>query len=197
MPRWEGHLLKFTPWKQESALRSALPTPEQQSWGLCAESPEQPLGSENHGLVPLRCGSAREPKRPGEARTAHPPASRRQDSSREGPVWQVLSGHKRSNTLAVELPRQARGTGTLIPSVRRLVWAGTPQLRNAKDIYIVLAPRCLLQLVLPLIGDRYELQQRAVLAHPWRGRFCLMPSHMYQFLYTCLHVSMNMWLLFS
>ena len=66
-----------------------------------------------------------------------------------------------------------------------------------KDIYIVLAPRCLLQLVLPLIGDRYELQQRAVLAHPWRGRFCLMPSHMYQFLYTCLHVSMNMWLLFS
>ena len=28
-------------------------------------------------------------------------ASRRQDSSREGPVWQALSGHKRSNTLAV------------------------------------------------------------------------------------------------
>src|SRR5574337_1094675 len=85
----------------------------------------------DHGLVPLRCGCAREPKRTGEARTAHPPASRRQDSSREGPVWQVLSGHKRSNTLAVELPPQARGTGTLIPSVRRLVWAGKPQLGNA------------------------------------------------------------------
>ena len=40
----------------------------------------------DHGLVPLRCGSAREPKRPGEAHTAHPPASRREDSSREGPV---------------------------------------------------------------------------------------------------------------
>ena len=40
----------------------------------------------DHGLVPLRCGSAREPKRPGEARTAHPPASSREDSSREGPV---------------------------------------------------------------------------------------------------------------
>src|SRR5574338_40992 len=85
----------------------------------------------DHGLVPLRCGSARKPKRPGEACTAHPPASRRQDSSREGPVWQALSGHKRSNTLAVELPPQARGTGTLIPSVRRLVWAGKPQLGNA------------------------------------------------------------------
>ena len=85
----------------------------------------------DHGLVPLRCGSAREPKRPGEARTAHPPASRREDSSREGPVWQALSGHKRSNTLAVELPPQARGTGTLIPSVRRLVWAGKHQLGNA------------------------------------------------------------------
>ena len=35
----------------------------------------------DHGLVPLRCGCAREPKPPGEARTAHPPASRRQDSS--------------------------------------------------------------------------------------------------------------------
>ena len=34
---------------------------------------------------------------------------RRQDSSREGPVWQALSGHKQSNTLAVELPPQARG----------------------------------------------------------------------------------------
>ena len=68
----------------------------------------------DHGLVPLRCGCAREPKRTGEARTAHPPASRREDSSREGPVWQALSGHKRSNTLAVELPPQARGTGTLI-----------------------------------------------------------------------------------
>src|SRR5574341_557539 len=78
---------------------------------------------------PLGC--AREPKRPGEARTAHPPASRREDSSREGPVWQALSGHKRSNTLAVELPPQARGTGTLIPSVRRLVWAGKHQLGNA------------------------------------------------------------------
>ena len=85
----------------------------------------------DHGLVPLRCGCAREPKRPGEARTAHPPASRREDSSREGPGWQALSGHKRSNTLAVELPPQARGTGTLIPSVRRLVWAGKPQLGNA------------------------------------------------------------------
>ena len=55
MPRWEGHLLKFTPWKQESALRSALPTPEQQSWGLYAESPEQPLGSESISLsvVPI------------------------------------------------------------------------------------------------------------------------------------------------
>src|SRR5574341_2516807 len=68
---------------------------------------------------------------PGEARTAHPPASRREDSSREGPVWQALSGHKRSNTLAAELPPQARGTGTLIPSVRRLVWAGKHQLGNA------------------------------------------------------------------
>ncbi|MBQ6454108.1 MAG: glycosyltransferase, partial [Coriobacteriales bacterium] len=28
-----------------------------------------------------------------------------------GPVWQALSGHKRSNTLAVELPPQARGSG--------------------------------------------------------------------------------------
>ena len=54
-----------------------------------------------------------------------------EDSSREGPVWQALSGHKRSNTLAVELPPQARGTGTLIPSVRRLVWAGKHQLGNA------------------------------------------------------------------
>ena len=88
-------------------------------------------GLTDHGLVPLRCGCAREPKRPGEARTAHPPASRREDSSREGPVWQALSGHKRSNTLAVELPPQARGTGTLIRSVRRLVWAGKPQLGNA------------------------------------------------------------------
>ena len=35
-----------------------------------------------------------------------------------GPGGQALSGHKRSNTLAVELPPQARGTGTLIPSVR-------------------------------------------------------------------------------
>ena len=35
------------------------------------------------------------------------------------------------NTLAVELPPQARGTGTLIPSVRRLVWAGKHQLGNA------------------------------------------------------------------
>ena len=43
------------------------------------------------------------------------------DQCREGPGWQALSGHKRSNTLAVELPPQARGTGTLIPSVRRLV----------------------------------------------------------------------------
>ena len=60
----------------------------------------------DHGLVLLRCGSAREPKRPGEAPTAHPPASRREESSREGPVWQALSGHKRSNTLAVELPPQ-------------------------------------------------------------------------------------------
>ena len=33
--------------------------------------------------------------------------------------------------LAVELPPQARGTGTLIPSVRRLVWAGKHQLGNA------------------------------------------------------------------
>ena len=56
---------------------------------------------------------------------------KQQDSSREGPVWQALSGHKRSNTLAVELPPQARGTGTLIPSVRRLVWAGKHQLGNA------------------------------------------------------------------
>ena len=79
----------------------------------------------------MHCGCAREPKRTGEARTAHPPASRLQDSSREGPVWQALSGHKRSNTLAVELPPQARGTGTLIPSVRRLVWAGKHQLGNA------------------------------------------------------------------
>ena len=31
-------------------------------------------------------------------------------------------------TLAVELPPQASGTGTLIPSVRRLVWAGKHQL---------------------------------------------------------------------
>ena len=85
----------------------------------------------DHGLVPLPCGSAREPKRPGLARTAHPPASRREDSSREGPVWQALSGHKRSNTLAVELPPQATGPGTLIPSVRRLVWAGKHQLGNA------------------------------------------------------------------
>ena len=46
-----------------------------------------------------------------EARTAHPPASRREDSSREGPVWQALSGHKRSNTLAVELPPQAGAPG--------------------------------------------------------------------------------------
>ena len=52
----------------------------------------------DHGLVPLRYGCAREPKRKGEARTAHPPASRREDSSREGLVWQALSGHKRSNT---------------------------------------------------------------------------------------------------
>ena len=85
-----------------------------------------------YGLVPLRCGSAREPKRPGEARTAHPPASRREDSSREGPVWQALSGQKRSNTLAVELPPQARGPGTLIPSVsgcdrRRAVRAWGPR----------------------------------------------------------------------
>ena len=58
-------------------------------------------------------------------------ASRREDSSREGPVWQALSGHKRSNTLAVELPPQARGTGTLIPSMWRLVWAGKHQLGNA------------------------------------------------------------------
>src|SRR5574340_1713826 len=83
------------------------------------------------GLVPPRCGCAREPKRTGEARTAHPPASSREASSREGPVWQALSGHKRSNPLAVELPPQARGTGTLIPSVRRLVWAGKHQLGNA------------------------------------------------------------------
>ena len=82
----------------------------------------------DHGLVPLRCGCAREPKRPGEARTAHPPASRRQDSSREGPVRQALSGHTRSNTLAVELPPQTRGTGTLIPSERRLVWTGSTSL---------------------------------------------------------------------
>ena len=34
----------------------------------------------DHGLVPLCCGCAREPKRTGEARTAHPPASRREDS---------------------------------------------------------------------------------------------------------------------
>ena len=88
-------------------------------------------GLTDHGLVPLRCGCAREPKPPGEARTAHPPASRQQDSSREGPVWQALSGHKRSNTLAVELPPQARGNGTLIPSVRCLVWAGKHQLGNA------------------------------------------------------------------
>ena len=47
------------------------------------------------------------------------------------PVWQALSGHKRSNTLAVELPPQARGTGTLIPSVRHLDWAGKHQLGNA------------------------------------------------------------------
>src|SRR5574337_2003189 len=85
----------------------------------------------DHGLVPLRCGCAREPKRPGEVPTAHPPASRREDSSTEGPVWQAVSGHKRSNTLAVELPPQARGTGTLIPSVRRLGWAGKHQLGNA------------------------------------------------------------------
>ena len=39
--------------------------------------------------------------------------------------------HKRSNTLAVELPPPARGTGTLIPSVRRVVWAGKHQLGNA------------------------------------------------------------------
>ena len=30
----------------------------------------------------------------------------------------------------MELPPQARGTGTLIPSVRRLVWAGKHQLGN-------------------------------------------------------------------
>ena len=83
------------------------------------------------GLLPLRSGCAREHKRTGEARKAHPPESTPEDSSREGPVWQVLSGHKRSNTLAVELPPQARGTGTLIPSVRRLVWAGKHQLGKA------------------------------------------------------------------
>ncbi|CAD7006723.1 unnamed protein product, partial [Ceratitis capitata] len=81
----------------------------------------------DHGLVPLRCGCAREPKRPGEARTAHPPASRR----RTAPGKPGLAGAfwaQTEHTLAVELPPQARGTGTLIPSVRRLVWAGSPSL---------------------------------------------------------------------
>ena len=34
----------------------------------------------------------------------------------------------------MELPPQARGTGTLIPSVRRLVWAGKHQLGNAAEV---------------------------------------------------------------
>lgn len=41
---------KFTPWKLESALGSALPTPERQGWGLCVESPEQPLDSDSISL---------------------------------------------------------------------------------------------------------------------------------------------------
>ena len=88
-------------------------------------------GLSAQGLLPMRSCCAREHKRTGEAHKAHPPESTPEDSSTDEPVWQVLSGHKRSNTLAVELPPQARGTGTLIPSVRRLVWAGKHQLGKA------------------------------------------------------------------
>ena len=141
LPSMGSHRVRHD-WSDLAAAAAAVQGSVLPSTGLQAPAGSQPLLSRvagiglqtwdqshcpeltDHGLVPLRCGSAREPKRPGEARTAHPPASRREDSSREGPVWQALSGHKRSNTLAVELPRQARGTGTLIPSVWRLVWAG-------------------------------------------------------------------------
>ena len=37
-----------------------------------------------HTHTPLCCGCAREPKRTGEARTAHPPASRREDELKYG-----------------------------------------------------------------------------------------------------------------
>ncbi|CAD7006718.1 unnamed protein product, partial [Ceratitis capitata] len=51
----------------------------------------------DHGLVPLRCGCAREPKRPGEARTAHPPASRRRTAPGKarlaGAFWAQTEQH--------------------------------------------------------------------------------------------------------
>ena len=102
-----------------------------QGTGLSGLGTKHCLELSPQGLVPLPCGCAREPKYTPEARKAHPPDSTLEEISREGPVWQAIPGHKRSNTLAVELPPQARGTGTLIPSKRRLVWTGKQQLGNA------------------------------------------------------------------
>ena len=50
---------------------------------------------------------------------------------RGSPVGQALSGHKRRIPLAVVLPRQARGAGTLIPSAQRVVWAAKQPLGSA------------------------------------------------------------------
>ena len=38
MPRWEGHLLKFTPWKEETVLWGQLcPHLDRRDGGLCAD----------------------------------------------------------------------------------------------------------------------------------------------------------------
>ena len=60
---------RHTSWLQVRGLKAFVQTWDQSN---CPELTA-------HGLVPLRCGCAREAKRPGEARTAYPPASRRQD----------------------------------------------------------------------------------------------------------------------
>ena len=85
----------------------------------------------HQGLVPLRWGCALpSPNAPGKAPN-HIHTTLRWGELQGSPVWQALAGHKRRIPLAVVLPPQARGAGTLIPSAQRFVWAAKQPLGNA------------------------------------------------------------------
>lgn len=72
------------------------------------------------GLVPLRWGSAREPKHTGEGPKPHPYVSALEVNSKESTSGRHFLGVN-GGKLAVQLPSQAKGTGSLILSVRESV----------------------------------------------------------------------------